>query len=114
VRTQRWLAFEPDGTPLFTENETNAAALWGGTNPSPYVKDGIDAYVVRGVHEALNPAAHGTKAAIHHVLALAPGASRTVRVRLSDTPAVAIDETFDATIERRRAEADAFYACSTS
>jgi hypothetical protein len=107
---ERWLTFDPGGTPLFTENETNSATLWGGANPSPYVKDGIDAYVVRDVHDAVNPAARGTKAAIHHVLVLAPGASRSVRVRLSDTPGVAIDERFDATIERRRAEADAFYA----
>ena len=106
---ERWLAFEPAGTTLFTENETNAAALWGGANPSPYVKDGIDAYVVRGVHDAVNPAARGTKVAIDHVLTLAPGASRSVRVRLSDAPATTIDEAFDATIARRRTEADAFY-----
>jgi hypothetical protein len=109
VLGERWLTFEPDGVPLFTENETNAAALWGGTNPSPYVKDGIDAYVVRGILDAVNPAARGTKAAIHHVLDIAPGASRSVRVRVSATAGVAIDATFDKTIDRRRAEADAFY-----
>ncbi len=40
----------------FTENETNAQRLWGQPNPSPYVKDGIDEFVVHGRKEAVNPA----------------------------------------------------------
>ena len=34
---------------LFTENETNAARLWGGENATPYVKDGINDFVVHGM-----------------------------------------------------------------
>jgi hypothetical protein len=33
---------------LFTENETNNARLFGSANPTPYVKDGINDYVVAG------------------------------------------------------------------
>ena len=106
---ERWLTFESGGVPLFTENETNAAALWGGANSSRYVKDGIDACVVRGIRDAVNPSARGTKAAIHHVLEIAPGAARSIRVRLSAAAGGPIDGTFDKTIETRRAEADAFY-----
>jgi hypothetical protein len=36
---------------------------------------------------------------------LPPGGSRSIRVRLSDTPGESIDETFDETVERRRADA---------
>ncbi len=41
---------------LFTENETNHERLFPGTkNESPYVKDGINDYVVYGNQAAVNP-----------------------------------------------------------
>ena len=56
---------ECDGRPelLFTENETNLQRLFGAANASPYVKDGINDYVVNGASLAVNPAHTGTKAA---------------------------------------------------
>src|SRR4029079_3483347 len=39
---------------LFTENETNAARLFGGTNPTPHVKDALHAYLVAGRHDAVD------------------------------------------------------------
>src|SRR5947199_5778423 len=50
----RWL--HCDGSPelLFTENETNAHRLWGSDNATPYVKDGINDYVVQGMRNAVN------------------------------------------------------------
>src|ERR671936_693929 len=50
-----WLAC--DGSPrlLFTDNETNAARLWGVPNRSAHVKDGINDAVVGGRIEATNP-----------------------------------------------------------
>ena len=39
---------------LFTENETNAARLFGAPNRSPFVKDGIHAAVVHGRADAVN------------------------------------------------------------
>ena len=52
-----------DGQPalLFTENETNARRLFDGGNTSPFVKDGINDYVVGGAHDAVNPARRGTR-----------------------------------------------------
>ena len=46
-----------EGTPhlLFTENETNNERLFGTPNPTPYVKDGINNYVVAGMQDAVNP-----------------------------------------------------------
>ena len=40
---------------LFTENESNRERLWGAPNPSPYVKDGINNFLVHGNKDAVNP-----------------------------------------------------------
>ena len=60
---------------LFTENETNHQRLYGVENRTPYVKDGIDDYIVHGAREAVNPERTGTKAAAHYPCARA-GRSR--------------------------------------
>ena len=51
---------------LFTENETNNQRLFNTRIHSPYVKDGINDYVVHGVKTAVNPDGYGTKAAAHY------------------------------------------------
>ena len=57
--------------------------LWGQPNASPYVKDGINDFVVHGRTDAVNPAGRGTKAAAHVPLTVGPGETRTVRLRLT-------------------------------
>ncbi|HRE07390.1 MAG TPA: hypothetical protein PKX00_17370 [Opitutaceae bacterium] len=105
----------PDGTPvplLFTENETNAEALFGAKNASPYVKDAFHAAVVGGRAEAVNPAKVGTKVAAHHALVLGPGESRTLRLRLhaeTATPKTPFGRAFETVMSRRRDEADQFF-----
>src|SRR6185436_17697228 len=82
-----WFGPEPDGDLpelLFTENETNFQRLFATPNASPYVKDAFHEFVIRGRKEAVNPARTGTKMAAHYVLDLAPGATETIHVRLSD------------------------------
>src|SRR6516165_11099507 len=64
---------DADAECLFTENETNAARLFGGHNRTPYVKDGIGEYVVHGRAGAVNPARTGTKAAARHRLVVPAG-----------------------------------------
>jgi len=102
-----------DAAPLlFTENETNAAQLFGAPNASPYVKDGFHACVVGGRVDAVNPARTGTKCAPHDVLTLAPGEERVLRLRLyaeAERPKASFGKDFAATFERRRSEADEFY-----
>src|SRR5262249_8417647 len=68
---------------LFTENETNNERLFGTANPTPYVKDGINNYVVAGRQNATNPNNTGTKAAAHYQLRVGAGASATIRLRLN-------------------------------
>ncbi|HLQ23436.1 MAG TPA: hypothetical protein VK132_09520, partial [Gemmatimonadales bacterium] len=108
----RWLAC--DGAPelLFTENETNFQRLYGVANRSPYVKDGINDCVVDGRREAVNPDREGTKAAAHYRLALRPGETASVKLRLGNTPphGQCLAAEFDALFAQRLREADAFYA----
>src|SRR5438552_1295398 len=109
---RRWLVCDGAADLLFTENETNARRLWGVAGPTAYAKDAFHDYVVHGRAETVNPAGVGTMAAAHYRLALAPGQTRAVRLRLSDgAPAAApFGDAFDALIEQRRREADEFYA----
>jgi Glycosyl hydrolase family 63 C-terminal domain len=105
----------PSGTPpalLFTENETNVERLYGAPNAQPYVKDAFDRYLIHGEREAVNPAATGSKAAVHYVLTLAPGERRTVRLRLrgAEDAARGLGADFDRVFEARIREADEFYA----
>jgi hypothetical protein len=102
-----------DGAPdlLFTENETNTERLFRTPNRTPFVKDGIEACIVHGRREAVNPVREGTKAAADYVLTVPAGASQTVRLRLHDTaPAAPLEGGFDAVLQARRTEADEFYA----
>jgi hypothetical protein len=97
-----------DGSPepLFCDNESNAARLWGGASP-PYPKDGIGDHVVHGL-PTVNPARVGTKAALRYTLTVPAGASTTIRLRLSPD-GHAIDGGFDAVLGARLAEADELY-----
>ena len=100
----RWLYGDADVPLLFTENETNTERIFGSPNTSPYVKDGIDRYVVHGETGAVNPDRIGTKAAAHYVLDVPAGGSATVRLRLTDAELTAgrFDADFDELVDRRR------------
>ena len=104
---------------LFCENETNNERLFGVPNASPYVKDGINDYVVAGNRDAVNPERTGTKVAAHHVLEIPAGRER-LRSRPPDRSEVAesgassgkkgLAKPFERLFSTRRDEADQFYA----
>ncbi len=94
---------------LFTENESNAARLWGKLNPTPYVKDAFHEYVVRGQIDAVNPAKTGSKAAAHYALDIPAGGSKVVRLRLNNKPTANEFAEFDEVFAERLADADRFY-----
>ncbi|HEX3728506.1 MAG TPA: hypothetical protein VHV47_01790 [Opitutaceae bacterium] len=109
----------PGGAPelLFTENETNAAKLYGAANASPYVKDAFHEFVIGGHAGSVNPGRVGTKCAAHHILALGPGEERAVRLRLyaeAEKPAESFGDGFERTRTARRREADLYYAALES
>jgi hypothetical protein len=96
--------------PLFTDNDTNFQRLFHTPNPAPYVKDAFHRFLVDHDDLAVNPDFTGTKAAPLYAFTLAPGKSTTVRLRLSDTTTPHPEPAaFDALLETRRREADAFY-----
>ena len=103
-----------EGAPdlLFTENETNSRRLFGADNPQPFVKDAFHDYLIEGRLEAVNPGLEGTKAAAHYRLAVPPGESRVVQLRLSrgEPTGNPFGEEFDRIFRERYREADEFYA----
>ncbi|HEX2712717.1 MAG TPA: hypothetical protein VHM88_10905, partial [Candidatus Acidoferrales bacterium] len=121
----RWLVCEGSPQLLFTENETNNKRLFGVGNATPYVKDGINDYLVHGRQDAVNPAQTGTKASALYRLRIEPDDSVTLRLRLTyQAPAVArasapavvvggqkpFGKAFEEIFAARRAEADEFYS----
>ena len=114
----RYLACEGAAELLFTENETNTARLVRVPNQTPYVKDGINNYLVNGHKDSVNPEKKGTKTSAHYSLNVQPGKSQTVRLRLTDVAPSStggkksnpIGADFEAVLQSRRKEADEFYA----
>lgn len=117
---------------LFTENETNSERLFSSPNKQPFVKDGINDFIVHGLTGAVNPARAGTKAAAHYAFTIEPGASQTIRLwfgRVGDAieaepsgePGATFEpvrlpvldekafEQFDAIVKKRQDEANEFY-----
>ncbi len=115
----RWLYCQNSCKLLFTENETNNQRLFGASNDSTYVKDGINDYIVHGHKEAVNPDQVGTKASSYYLLKIGAGEEKTVRLRLSDIPPPSplikggeggspfVD--FETILQARKYEADEFY-----
>lgn len=102
---------------LFTENETNRERIFGEMNVGPLVKDGFHRYLIDGDEDAVSVKGPGTKAAFHYRLEVPAGEEVVIRLRLWDdntwralATETGFGRSFDATFERRIAEADAFYA----
>ncbi|MBD2089832.1 glucosidase [Microcoleus sp. FACHB-1515] len=102
---------------LFTENETNNQRLFNSPSASPYVKDGINNYVVQGQQEAVNPSNVGTKVSPHYQLMIEAGETKVLRFRLSKYTPAQVGEPFGIYFEQQFAarlkEADEFYAAVT-
>jgi len=112
-----FLYCEGDVPLLFTENETNNQRIFGTPNDSPYVKDGINNYLVSRNHDTLNPLQRGTKVSAHYDLTVGAGKTATVWLRMSDLPPSAIGEPFGSqfagVVQTRRQDADDFYRVIT-
>jgi hypothetical protein len=106
----RWLYCRDCQEALFTDNDTNQTRCFGGVNPSPCVKDGINDYIVSlGKSSTVNPAQSGTKAAAHYTVTLAPNGSATIALRLCNGKVDAPFANFDTILAQRLQEADEFY-----
>ena len=104
-----WLYAEGAPELLFTENQTNTMRLYGQPNPTPYVKDAYHRYLIDKETGAINPEGQGTKVAALYHEQLEPGASVTLRLRLSDMTISSPFSGFEEVFRERIAEADDFY-----
>jgi mannosylglycerate hydrolase MGH1-like protein len=98
---------------VFTDNETNNERIFRTANASPYVKDGINNYLLHGQTDAVNPSKSGTKASAHYTITVPAGSSQTIRLRLTqrNMPVAAVfGARFEAVLKARLREADEFYA----
>jgi hypothetical protein len=107
---KRWLVCDGNPELLFTDNETNNRRLYGSDNTPRFAKDGINDCVVSGASHVVNPDRTGTKASALYKLAVGPGESATVELRLTDS----VNDThlgrpFDRIFAARQNEADEFY-----
>jgi len=97
---------------LFTDNETNQERIFGKLNSSPFVKDGINDFVVHGNQKAVNPDQIGTKASPHYQLKIGAGEVNVLRLRLTQAAPdelIGPFDDFDAVFRTRLEEADEFF-----
>ena len=107
---QRYFYGSREGTPLFTNNETNSQALWNKPNESPYVKDAFHRYLIKNEKDAVNPEKKGTKSAINYYFPeVEPGKSVTLYFRMTDHPVKDPLKDVESIIQERKKEADEFY-----
>jgi Glycosyl hydrolase family 63 C-terminal domain len=106
-----WLYCEGETEFLFTENESNNEKLFGVSNASAYVKDGINDYIVHGQENAVNPSKIGTKVAANYLLTINAGETKTIKLRLNNTANLTepFGRNFDEIFSTRQQEADEFY-----
>jgi hypothetical protein len=108
---KRWFYGERGVSTLFTDNETNAAAVFGAghVSKSPYTKDAFHRAIVDGDADAVRDEGYGSKAAIHYKLLVPAGASKVLTFRLTNAPMAKPLDDAGAVLALRKAEADAFY-----
>ena len=108
---ERWLYCQKPKTLLFTENESNYKRIYGTENGGEFVKDGINDYFLSNDQGAVNPDQNGTKMSAYYDLAIPPGKTRTICLRLNDTQKLRdpFGNSFKSTFQKRKQEADEFY-----
>ncbi|HWX24246.1 MAG TPA: glucosidase, partial [Vicinamibacteria bacterium] len=106
----RYLYAEEGGTPLFTDNETNAPRVWGSFARSrkPHVKDAFHRHVIGG-EACVNPDQVGTKSCLHFSRLVPPGGAFVLKMRFTPEPREDPLSAVDAVIAERLSDADAFY-----
>ncbi len=101
--------FDGDPDLLFCNNDTNSQSLFH-QKTAGYFKDAFHEYLIHGNHHAVNPQRDGTKATGHFSFSVPAHDKVEVRLRLSKDQNSQPFVDFDALLEARRSEANAFYA----
>ncbi len=102
------LYFE-EGNPLFCDNVTNSARLYGIHDATAYPKDGINDFLIHA-KPSVNPACEGSKAAVNADVTVEPGKPYVLRLRLTDKESDEAFKDFDSLFVTKQKEADEFYA----
>jgi hypothetical protein len=107
-----FLYFQKPNETWFTENETNAAKLFGTANKTEFVKDAFnDALIENKNLDALRKKKDGTKFSPIYKMNIGAGETKQVYLRLAEKEVSnAFENNFEQIFEQRKAEADDFYA----
>lgn len=100
--------YHQGGEQLFCENETNNRRMYNRPNDSPFVKDGINNYII-DKENTVNPKKKGTKAAIWLKEKILPGKSKVFKVRLSKNELDDPWEDFDRVFVSRQSDAHQYF-----
>ena len=109
VLGQYTMVCDGEPQPLLCENETNVERLFGEPREDRLFKDGINDFVVDGKPHAARTSGSGTKAAMVRRESIPPGGEAVVRVRLAAKLPPKPFLKFEAILEDRRGECDAFF-----
>ncbi|CAN5718860.1 glucosidase [soil metagenome] len=108
TRNGNFYLYHQGGEQLFCDNETNNQRMFNRSNDGPFVKDGINNYVVNR-EPTVNPGKVGTKAAVWLKEKIQPGDSETFNIRLCKSQVDDPWSEFDEIFESRQAETDQYY-----
>lgn len=108
---KRYLYADEDGTPMFTNNETNMSRVYGedADDGNPFVKDAFHHHIVNG-EKCINTKNSGTKAGIHFTRTVKAGGTTVLKLRLTDNAMKDPLADVDKIVEARLKDADEFYA----
>ena len=107
-RNGTFFLYHQSGEQLFCENETNNERMYNRPNDSPFVKDGINNYIINK-EDTINPKKQGTKAAVWFEEEIKPGASAIFKIRLSKNQIENPWADFDRIFTARKSETDQYY-----
>ena len=107
-RNGTFFLYHKGGEQLFCENETNNERMYNRLNDSPFVKDGINNYIVNN-EDTINPKKQGTKSAVWFEEEIKPGASAIFKIRLSKNQIENPWDEFDKIFTARKSETDQYY-----
>ncbi|MFT4024070.1 MAG: glucosidase [Flavihumibacter sp.] len=94
---------------LFCENDTNRRRFTGKKGLFGFVKDGINEYIVNRKRGVVNRRQKGTKAAAHYNIAVEPGETVILKMRLSKEPHEYPFHDYDHIFYQRQVENEEFY-----
>jgi len=93
---------------VFCENENNTKRLFNYDDHTLYCKDGIHEHIIKGL-PTVNPDGKGTKASPVFESQIPAGGSVSIRLRLTRQETATPFDGYDAIIDSRITDADAFY-----